>query len=162
MAEETRKQWKQRPLLERLRSFEYMALDHICVEAADRIVELEGELRRIGAQECYMCHKLTTDLTYDWLCDSCRPSDRGEKDLSTETAPMVLLLSRRIAQIEAEREGMTTSGERPKAKEALITAWADAFWRSSALGTLTKNDARKKAELKYAREIEQQDKGEGE
>lgn len=39
---------KARPLLKRLRSFEYMALDHICCEAADRIEELEVVIKRLA------------------------------------------------------------------------------------------------------------------
>ena len=44
------------------------------------------------------------------------------------------------------------SGELPKAKEALIVAWTDAFWRAATM--MTKEEARKKAELKYTTEIE--------
>jgi hypothetical protein len=40
---ESRKEWKKIPLLQRLRSYEYLALDHICCEAAERIEELEAE-----------------------------------------------------------------------------------------------------------------------
>ena len=45
--DESRKKWKTRPLLPRLRSFEYLALDHICCEAADRIEALEEEVKRL-------------------------------------------------------------------------------------------------------------------
>lgn len=38
-----RDEWKKTPLLKRLRSYEYMALDHICCEAATKITELEAQ-----------------------------------------------------------------------------------------------------------------------
>jgi hypothetical protein len=42
---DSREDWKKTPLLKRLRSYEYLSLDHICCEAADRIEELEVAIR---------------------------------------------------------------------------------------------------------------------
>jgi hypothetical protein len=48
---ESRDEWKKTPLLLRLRSYEYMALDHICCEAADRIEALQQEVLTIEELE---------------------------------------------------------------------------------------------------------------
>ena len=58
---DTRDEWKKKPLLWRLRTFEYSALNHICVEAAESIEELERQLaaakERIAELEADLWHE---------------------------------------------------------------------------------------------------------
>jgi hypothetical protein len=62
-----RQEWKKKPLIPRLRSFEYLALDHICCEAADHIEELETALQEIISTK----PEGDTDYKYGYAWECC-------------------------------------------------------------------------------------------
>lgn len=72
---------KAKPLLERLRGFEYLALDHICCEAAERIRELEEETKKLKydlrmAEYEHWCTMDSEGLT--WYGDIPEYPEQGE------------------------------------------------------------------------------------
>jgi len=58
-----------RDLIKRLRSFEYLSLEHICCEAADRIEKLEAAIKEHLLDEGYCDSK----GTLEWWVEQYQP-----------------------------------------------------------------------------------------